>query len=506
MKNSNCLKFVLSIMLAQLFIVVPANNKWLLSTRDNFKDSSSLSRELKSSYKHIIMYGQSLSTGHQAYPVLSTENVLGNYMIGDQIWINYGNTKFMSLNPLVGTISNAFKNQTSIMNRSAGTIAECPLFGAVNHIQLKNPDEKIIATSCGTSGMSIEQLSKESQTKKHYTDFTNALRYSMQIAQNTNSTVSCPAIFWLQGEWNYQGYGEGLTLGSLPTSDKDTYKALLIKLKDNMQADVQSIYGQTEKPLFITYEVGAQYIKGKEQAIGMAQLEASNEHKDIICVGAIYPMTDRGGHLDPNGYRWFGEMLGKVYYKTKVLGLTFKPLQPKEVSRTKLSNKLKIKFLVPDLPLILDTLILAKVQDYGFEVYANNVKQTVTDVTVVDDCVYLTCASTLMGVIEVVYAGQSTHGSGNLRDSDPYKSFFNYVNLDKKNNAGSYFYSRDATETTLHPTYEPKDSTSNVIYDKPYPLYNFSVSFYYKINADQQIFVVPNLDNSASVSKSRLIQ
>ena len=49
----------------------------------------------------------------------------------------------------------------------------------------------------------------------------------------------------------------------------------------------------------------------------MAQLEASNEYKDIICTGPIYPMTARGGHLDANGYRWFGEILGKVYYQTQ---------------------------------------------------------------------------------------------------------------------------------------------------------------------------------------------
>ena len=43
--------------------------------------------EKKDTYVHIIMNGQSLSTGHQSYPVLSTENVEGNYMIGNQVWI-----------------------------------------------------------------------------------------------------------------------------------------------------------------------------------------------------------------------------------------------------------------------------------------------------------------------------------------------------------------------------------------------------------------------------------
>ena len=65
-------------------------------------------------------------------------------------------------------------------------------------------------------------------------------------------------------------------------------------------------------------------------------------------------MTDRGGHLDANGYRWFGEMLGKVYYQTKVQGKTFKPLQPTEIMREKLPNQVRIKYHVPVPPLVFD--------------------------------------------------------------------------------------------------------------------------------------------------------
>lgn len=451
-------------------------------------------------YKHFIIYGQSLSTGHQAWPVISTENVSGNYMLGDQIWINYGNSGPTKFNPLVGTVSNAFKNQQNIMSRSAGTIAECPLFGAVNHLQLKQPGEKILATSAGTSGMTIEQLSKESQTKTLYNDYLNSLKYSAAIARTSNSSISCPAIFWMQGEWNYQGYEEGLTLGSKPTSDKDAYKALMIKLKNNMQSDAMQKYGQDQKPLFITYECGAQYIKGRAQTIGMAQIEASNENADVVCAGPVYPMTDRGGHLDPNGYRWYGEMLAKAYYQTKIQGEKFKPLQPREISRTEQNNKLKIKFLVKHLPLVLDDKILAKIKDYGFEVYVNNIRQTISGVTVDGDCVYLTTTSSLAGNIEVVYAGEYTGGSGNLRDSDPYQSLFTYLDLDKKNADGTYVYPRDASETTLRPDYEPKNASGAVIYGQPYPLYNFSISFYYKLNADQQTYAVPNIDSSTGLN------
>jgi len=454
---------------------------------------SNLTSSNNNHYNHFIIYGQSLSTGHQAYPVISTENIPGNYMIGDQIWINYGNTSFTKFNPLIGTISNTFKSQSNIRNRAAGTIAECPLFGAVNHIQLKQPGELILASSCGTSGMSIEQLSKESQTKTLYNDFLKTIRNAAAIAKASGKTIGCNAIFWMQGEWNYVGNGEGLTTGSLPTPEKAAYKQLMLNLKNNMQSDIKKEYSQTENPPFICYQTGVAYIRGKEQNIGMAQLEASNENADIICAGSVAQMSDRGGHLDPNGYRWYGEMLAKVYYRSVVLKEKFKPLQPAKISKTSDAAQLKIEFLIPNKPLVMDTLLLPKVKDYGFEVYADNVLQTIKSVRLIDDCVYLTCKNPLSGVIEVVYAGKPTEGNGNLRDSDPYQSYFKYIDLDKKDANGNFVFPRDATETTLRPAYEPKNKNGNVIYDQFYPLYNFSVSYYYKIDADKQSLTVPNV-------------
>jgi hypothetical protein len=261
-----------------------------------------------------------------------------------------------------------------------------------------------------------------------------------------------------------------------------------------MQNDIVAKYKQTDKPLFITYQVGGQYSRGKEITIGMAQVEASNENQDIVCAGPIYPVTDRGGHLDPNGYRWYGEILGKVYYRTKILGEHFKPLQPMEITRTDNSKVLKIKFYVPKLPLVLDELLIKKIKDYGFEVYDNNVKKTIQSVTIADDCVLITSTTDLAGPLEVIYAGTNNYGDGNLRDSDDEPAYYNYIDLDKKNKDGTYVFERDVTETTLRPSYEPKDAVG-VIYDKPYPLYNFSVAFYYRLEKDSFSYKIPNIYN-----------
>lgn len=445
-------------------------------------------------YQHLIIYGQSLSTAHQSWPPLSTDNVAGNYMIGNQVWINYGNTEFTKLNPLISNI--AASTADRVKARSSLILAENPIVGAVNHIQLKtNGQYKFIATSCGSGGLSIEQLSKEFYSPTYYKNFNNTITYAASISSN----IHCPAIIWMQGEYNYTTPAgcTGLTAGSIPTTDKNTYKSLLIKLKDNMQNDVIAKYKQTDKPLFITYQVGGQYSRGKEITIGMAQLEASNENKDIVCAGPIYPVTDRGGHLDSNGYRWYGEMLGKVYYRTKILGEDFKPLQPMAISITTDAKTLSIKYYVPKPPLVLDELLIKKIKDYGFEIYDNSVKETIQSVTIVDDCVRITTTTDLVGPIEVIYAGTNNYGDGNLRDSDDEPAYYNYTDLDKKNQDGTYVFERDASETTLRPSYEPKDA-EGVIYDKPYPLYNFSLAFYYKLEKDSFNYKVPNVYSEPS--------
>jgi hypothetical protein len=154
---------------------------------------------------------------------------------------------------------------------------------------------------------------------------------------------------------------------------------------------------------------------------------------------------------------------------------------------------LKVRFLVPHLPLVLDEKLVQAQTNDGFELYVNGTKKTITGVSVENDCVYLTASSSLAGKVEVVYAGQNTAGHGNLRDSDDYEAFDTYVDLDGKDSNGQYIYKRAATETSLRPAYEPRDN-DGIIYGKPYPLYNFCVTFYYVLEANENSRTVPSLD------------
>lgn len=440
-------------------------------------------------YQHFFIYGQSLSVGQESFYPISIENVEGNYMIGEQMWINLGNKNLDKLNPLVAS-------RTISYNKTC----ENPLISAVNHIRIRQEQDfpqienRFIATSCGTGAQPIETLSKGSERGLYENDFLAAVKQAKKITAKTGSTISSPAIFWMQGENNYNKEGQKLS--------KEEYKKALVKLKNDMQTDIAEIYQQQDKPIFFTYQTGGGWTNGDRALhIGMAQLEASNQYDDIICVGPTYHLSYSNNHLCSNGSRWYGEYMAKVYYKTQVLGEKFKPLQPKVLCRDlQDSKKVIIQFHVPEPPLVFDTSILEKRHNYGFSVYMDNSKQTITDVQIVGDCVEITCANDLIGNLDVLYGEKNTiNGTGNLRDSDSYQALSNYMDADAKDGSGNYIYPRIEDYESLRPiTPEPKDEDGNIIYNKPYPLYNFGVAFTYPLLQGVNEYKVPYINDDGS--------
>lgn len=448
-------------------------------------------------YQHLIMYGQSLSTGAQSYPALSTENIEGNYMIGDQVWIEQGNTHFTEFNPLKASTAIMYQNYPK--NRASITLAETPLVGLVNHLQLKQPKAgiKYLASSDGENGKSIEALSKNGVLqKKYYKDyFLKSIESAANIARSNGYKMVTPAIFWLQGEYNYFTLHDDNTKGA--TLDKNVYKKLMVELKNDMQKDIMNAYGQTKKPVFITYQVGS--LRNDDNLnIGLAQLELSNTYDDIINAGPIYHLPHRGIHMDANGYRWYGEMLAKVYYKTQVLGEDFKPLQPKQIYRIS-SNSVGIIFHVPQPPLVFDTNLVQALPNYGFKIKNNGVEQNISEVKIDsnNNTIIISCTNAITGNVEVIYGQQNIYlnkklliKAGNLRDSDNYPAFFTYIDLDAKKD-GEYIYPREKSEKTLRPDNEPKDKDGSFLHGKPYPLYNFSVAFSYTLDANKTSILMP---------------
>jgi hypothetical protein len=178
-------------------------------------------------------------------------------------------------------------------------------------------------------------------------------------------------------------------------------------------------------------------------------------------------------------------MMAKVYVKTVLNGEKWIPLQPKRFRKGK--NFIDVEYHVPEPPLKLDTLTLLKSRNYGFEIRQGNVTKTITNVRIHSPtAIRLTVSSDFTaGDIEVNYAGPQRSGHGNVCDSDTFTSFEKYRDLIA---AGE----TEKERNRFKPAYEPRDENGNIIYDKPYPLQNFSCAFYYLIpaNKDQLICAI----------------
>jgi hypothetical protein len=445
-------------------------------------------------YQHFLLYGQSHSEGAGSYPALSVTNVEGNYMLGPNVW----SSKQVSL----AARSNFQPMVARDIPAAEGTIVyhrqgENPVVGLVNHIQNKTKgtgdESRMLGTSSGVGGQIIEQLNKGSVLANHYNNnILDVLNKVKTIAKPKKIKMLAPAIFWMQGESNSQTNTDPPRV-----TTTNEYKALLVALKNDMQNDIMTIYeNQETKPVFITYQMSGMFTGNfRELPIARAHVEIAEEEEDIICAGPLYPVTHHtvnDTHLDANGYRWYGEMFGKVYYKTQILKEEFKPLQPIAFSATSNPKEVKIHFHVPVPPLAFDDKMLAKIPNYGFEIYFEGTasRKTIVNERIEDDCVILTLAENLpsSGNIEVMYAGQN-YRFGNLRDSDPYQAFYTYKDLDEKDENDQYLYPRENSDNgqpkLLRPVDEPKNAEGNVIYGQPYPLYNFCVAFYQKIGINE---------------------
>ncbi len=417
--------------------------------------------ELESEYQHIIFYGQSLAMGWEAAEALTTQGMVNNFMLGTNPNFKYAENK----NELRGLVASKWVNG-----------GEQPIVAAVNAFSYRYRTEvrkgkKFIATTGGEGGRSIEQLSKEfiGGEELYKNTFVAALNNGKAIAQLEKSTIACPAIIYMQGEFNYSGLNGGLGFdGADATTSKNEYKQLLVKLKNNMQNDVMQIYSQKTKPKFFIYQVAGSYIRNREMTINMAQLEFALENEDVVLLNPTYFTSDYGGgHLSSNGYRWYGESIAKSLYKALLTEEDTKPIYP--LSYDIAGNKITIKMHVPTLPLVIDTWTTQIAQNSGFAVFKDGIEIQINSVQTDQDKVMLTTNVDLTGAIQINYAGNTRNGTGNLRDSHYFPSYYAYFDTSKSSRLESYVPERSRT-------------SNDNLYGVSYPLQNWCVPFYYTIN------------------------
>ncbi|UGO51434.1 hypothetical protein QJV44_gp20 [Serratia phage vB_SmaS_Tlacuache] len=400
---------------------------------------------LSSQINGIIMFGQSLSTGYEGWPAISTlwNERLNNLMLGNATrpntrsgnsFVPVGTTQFTGLKAVVQRGSDPTHIMTAeeiaALSPGASEEGESPLVGAVNYLKWlylqhwglpKDDNMQLVASDCGVAGRTIEQL-----RQNHWLRFTQCVDAHKAEADRLGKTYSVAILYFMQGEWNYTtAYGG--------TTDKTIYKGLMKSLKDDMISYVKSVTGQEFDPAFIIYQTGAGYTNVDDQIkIGMAQLEFANEEPGVWCAGPVYQLTDKGGHLQPNGYRAYGMYLGYTGYLACVARLDSRATQP--LKYTVYGKRVVIgDFLARDFPLRFEVAydgVTAK--DYitkGFKVVDSVGLVNLESVELVADTVLkITTSRDMVGAVSVVYAGKNDfNGNGNLTDSNPTTPMESYV-------------------------------------------------------------------------------
>ncbi|WP_407246554.1 hypothetical protein ACQ39Y_14445 [Klebsiella pneumoniae] len=431
-------------------------------------------------YNILITDGQSLSNGTEGWAALSKDirATLNINMLGDSVRPkNENGSTFTPLNGAEIRSARAVVQDliappdggnlmtdeaVAALPRGANNFGETVDIGAMwmwREMQLQfrglaTDERKIVAVNCGVGGQIIERLSK-GHSWGFYNRIISAVTQIKAIADAEGKTCGVVGFLYLGNEYNYDSTKGGAT-------DRAEYRALLRKLIDDVITDTTAITGQTEPPLTVLYQTSGSWTRDStNMSIGEAQLDICAADANVMMASPAYAVTDKGGHLDANGYRWLGMQFGKVLHRAIDRRQNWRPLQPLSVTLS--GTFLRADFLVWSPPLQFrscyvgssPTTYAAK----GFRVTDDAGDVPVTRVDIVADTVVdITLGRETTGDVYLWYASQTgSNGNGNLFDSDTTVAVANY---EFHQGTGQY----------------PESNIPELV-NRPYPLNNPCVAF-----------------------------
>ena len=422
----------------------------------------------------VLMYGQSYCVARDGgYNVSDNDNfsnIYQNFNNGYPDGYSAGNDFMMvpesTINPQIEfTILGALRSLSNLLK----------------HIGKK---QDFFVANAGLGSRSIKELMKNNgydpnnRTYHQYEYILEPLVSNIVASAHTNNkTISCPVVLWLQGESDVPVNRSPSDNPASPTSsckgDKNEYKECFLTLKQQITTTIMGATGQTEPPIFILYTCGNGVFNEQRCGIAEASLELADENDDIFCIGPYYHITSDGPHLSPDGRRWLGEIFAKHMYSVMVNGED----DTMNIDSCSIAgNKLVIGVKTPCAPLVADTYTVPLVDNYGFDLfvlknYSTREKTiTIKSVELKGNKIVITTDEPNLAYISnlfIAYANSTSHGLGNIRDSDTFKSCDKY----ETNDLGSGQWAMAQL------THIPYDEEGNILIGSKYPMWNFLPPF-----------------------------
>lgn len=432
--------------------------------------------------------GQSLADGQETWPRLSNAAYGGNLMLGDAIWYanrdpNDRQGQFvpfgtLALNPLRAVVLDAghttvlTDGQVAALSPGDAAFGEPPSIGLANGFKsllnqhrmvMNDADRLLVAINTAYSGQNIERLLPGGPF-----GFFERATDAVSKAYGLRAGRDCVVLsnLFMQGEFNYYD-PDGR--GGVDTT-REGYRAKLGQYVTAKRTAFMGVTGQARPFATFMYQTNGVYTRDLDAngaaglAIGMAQLDVSLTRDDTFLAGPIYPVTDKNGHLDSNGSRWFGNQVAKVAYKVLVEGQDWEPLRPIRIEQV--GTSVYVDFHVPEAPLRFGSPYVGNtataITNRGFRVTDQSGDVPITTVALVGQTIVrIDLGRDTSGTVNVWFAGEGVAGNGGLCDSDQFTLPDQY-----EYRAGSGMY-----------------DSANIpaLTGKPYPAVNWAVAFFYPV-------------------------
>jgi hypothetical protein len=323
---------------------------------------------------HIISMGQSIGSGDDSFPVVTTANTgYGNFQFRRGVHTWHLNQPADCAAPQTRPASD-FELTPIVAGEIATLTGETIASGVVDSLKRSaglGANTHILFSFEGVGDKRLRDLDKlhDDTTDPRSLDPTPGGFYKTSIddvrraklqADSNGWTYEVSAITWMQGEKNNDQRLDDWDSPLDYASFLSAYAQDLITLKNDWNADILPITMQMHRiPLFSYQTVYS--------IAGQAQLLASDLDPEIYVVSPTYymysalnsfnPLTGTWGnlvHLTGDSERWLGAQFAKVMKRVLIDGQSWQPLRPIAAWASADRQTVFVRYHVPVPPIVID--------------------------------------------------------------------------------------------------------------------------------------------------------
>jgi hypothetical protein len=356
----------------------------------------------------VILYGQSLTTGLKAYPLLNASPVTGLLNLTFGSGPKSTRAGHIGTNDTPGVSTTKLLCEDHLSNDGPANEGEtmCTTLASVaSDLSGLAASAFVIFASCaGHSGYTIVELEKGADW---YDNFINHVKGGFNRGADASETYVLQAVCWVQGSSDSRD--EDVT--------REDYLDHLLQLVDDINADTVAITSQ-DTPVYLLLAQIAQVKERSTPAVALAQLDAVEQSPLIQLVTSVAPFQT--AEASPDGLHWTaagqvhaGHYFGRAFNQLVNLHRVPDAIMPLTFKANGVN--LHVRFRTPTE--LQFTSEWAATPDRGFRVFDDVGDVTIVDVSASGDMITIVMDRALGAGATVSYGLDALSADINLADA-----------------------------------------------------------------------------------------